>query len=127
MRLGKPRTLRGRLALWYAGVLTVVLAAFSTTVYIVERIEDDPAHSQEGDADEKRLAIAFAIGLPAAIAAAVLGGLSISRRALRPIDEIVRITRELGARQLSTRIPLAPGAPEEVRALALALNLMLAR
>src|SRR5215813_13690360 len=124
MRIGRPRTLRGRLALWYAGVMAVVLGAFCVTAFIVDEVTEAPVQDEPG---ERNLMIAFAIGLPAAIGVAVVGGLSISRKALRPLDDLVRITRELDARELSTRVPLTPGAPEELARLTEALNSMLAR
>jgi len=132
MRLGRslrPRTLRGRLTLFYAAVLATVLVAFGATTYVVA-MEDEAKEAVHGEAPSAvshRLLLALGIGLPAALVVAIAGGLFISRRALAPIEGVVRVLGNLDADNLEQRIPSHAGAGAEVETLVGALNSMLAR
>ena len=132
MKSVDPRTLRGRLALWYGLMMVLVLTAFSAALYFAVDDEDEPepaaaAVQEAPDLTPKRLLFALAVALPSAIGLAVGGGLWITRRSLKPLEEAVRIAGELGADRLSTRIPIEPGSPEEIANLIRSLNGMLAR
>jgi len=70
--------------------------------------------------------IALLIVLPILIALASLAGYLFVRRALRPVDEMAALAREISAGDLARRIPL-PGSQGELRTLASTLNGMLAR
>ena len=125
----RPRTLRGRLTLFYAAVLATVLVAFGATTYVVA-MEDEAKEAVHGEAPSAvshRLLLALGIGLPAALVVAIAGGLFISRRALAPIEGVVRVLGNLDADNLEQRIPSHAGAGAEVETLVGALNSMLAR
>jgi heavy metal sensor kinase len=63
---------------------------------------------------------------PALLILASLGGYWMSRRALRPVDEIIGTARSIGAENLSRRLGV-PAAHDELRRLTETLNEMLAR
>jgi len=73
---------------------------------------------------------AFAAGLlwtiPALLAISALGGYSLSRRALRPVDQITAATRSISVSNLSARLPL-PESRDELQRLSETCNEMLAR
>lgn len=129
MRLPRPRTLRGRLTLWYTAVLAIVLLAFGGTTYVVAMQDEaeEAVHGEPPDVVHRRLLLALGLGFPAAVLVAIAGGLWISRRALAPIDEVVRVARSLDAENLASRIPTQAGAGREVQGLVAALNAMLDR
>ena len=134
MRL-RPQTLRGRLALWYSAVLAATLLAFAAAVYFLVADEDDDEPAPAGGVAAveppehvgRRLLIAVAIALPGAVAIAVAGGLWITRRSLRPLDEIAHVASELGADRLDRRVELRADSASELVQLADALNQMLTR
>jgi signal transduction histidine kinase len=72
------------------------------------------------------LIITLLLSLPLAVAAAGLGGYSLARRALRPVDRIVERAHSITADRLSERLPV--GNPEdELGRLAAVMNEMLGR
>jgi heavy metal sensor kinase len=128
----RPRTLWGRLALWFSLVLVGVLLAFSAAVLLIfaadEAAEPPAVKALEGpDHVVERVLVAVAIALPGSLALALGGGWWIARRSLAPLRQIVAVTGELGADQLARRLPLEPSAAEEIAQLTLALNQMLER
>ncbi len=64
--------------------------------------------------------------IPAVILIACLGGAWLSRRALRPVDEITVAARHIGIENLSERLP-APGTGDEIQRLTEVWNTMLDR
>jgi two-component system OmpR family sensor kinase len=131
-----PRTLRARLAAWYAAVLAVTLLAFAGAVYFLLADEDEHDQCQPAnlctlvDPPEhlgRRLAVAVAIALPGALAVAIGGGFWVTRRSLRPLDEITRVAGELGGDTLARRVALDRDAAVELVQLGDALDHMLAR
>ncbi len=64
--------------------------------------------------------------LPLIICLAGLGGYWLSGRAMKPVHDLVRSTRDISERSLSTRIVLPP-AQDELRELAETINAMLTR
>ncbi len=68
----------------------------------------------------------FAFSLPVFMVVAVAGGYALSRRALRPIDEITRRAEQITSQNLSERLP-APKTNDEVERLSVALNRMIER
>jgi heavy metal sensor kinase len=64
--------------------------------------------------------------IPGALLLACLGGYWLSRRALRPVDQISRAADEVTAQALSTRLTL-PESQDELRRMAETLNRMLDR
>jgi len=73
---------------------------------------------------------AFTAGLlwtvPALLAVSALGGYSLSRRALRPVDDITAATRSISVSNLSARLPV-PESRDELQRLSETCNEMLAR
>jgi heavy metal sensor kinase len=73
---------------------------------------------------------AFSAGLlwaiPALLVISALGGYTLSRRALRPVDEIVAATRSISVTNLSARLPV-PETRDELQRLSETQNKMLAR
>ncbi|MGH9939478.1 MAG: sensor histidine kinase, partial [Blastocatellia bacterium] len=72
------------------------------------------------------LLLTLAVGLPAVIAVAVMGGYWIMRHALRPLDEIAGAAERITSRNLGERLP-ASHSGDEIERLILALNRMIAR
>ncbi len=72
------------------------------------------------------LARVFALVALAGLVPAVIGGRTIARRALRPVETLTRTAREITTSDLSRRIPLA-GPHDELRVLGETVNGMLAR
>lgn len=64
--------------------------------------------------------------VPALLALSALGGYSLSRRALRPVDRITAATRSLSLSNLSARLPV-PNSRDELQRLSETHNEMLAR
>ena len=64
--------------------------------------------------------------VPVVIAASCLGGAWLSRRALKPVDEITSAARAIGIENLASRLP-APGTGDELERLAETWNATLAR
>ncbi len=64
--------------------------------------------------------------VPLGVVLAGVGGAAIARTALRPVDEMSRAARRIGAEDLSRRVPLR-GTGDELDRLADTLNAMLAR
>ncbi|HEY3876370.1 MAG TPA: ATP-binding protein [Candidatus Kapabacteria bacterium] len=69
----------------------------------------------------------FYIGIPLALAISILGGLWFARKALRPVEDIADMAREIGAKNLSQRIALPGKTDRELVTLVGTLNSMFAR
>lgn len=66
------------------------------------------------------------LGLPLALLLAAFGGVFLANRALRPIDEMTKTARDIGAGDLSRRMEYE-GPPDEIGRLAQTFDEMLAR
>ena len=132
MRSGS--SFRRRLALWSVSATVLGLMAFAMVAYVVvyfdEREEaetgtpadrDDPAG---GTRDE--MLLAFAIAAPIGIGLSVGAATYASRRALGPIDRVVRTAAEISVDRFDRRLDL-PEADRELRPLAGAINELLDR
>ncbi len=64
--------------------------------------------------------------IPALLAISALGGYALSRRALKPVDQIVAATRSISVTNLSARLPV-PETRDELQRLSETQNAMLAR
>jgi heavy metal sensor kinase len=73
-----------------------------------------------------RFRLILKLTLPLLVVLASLGGYWLSRRALAPVDEIIRTARGIGVQNLSGRLSV-PGPQDELRRLTETLNDMLAR
>jgi heavy metal sensor kinase len=74
----------------------------------------------------RHLRLAMALLIPAAIAAAAVGGLWLAGRALAPVDHIARMARDIEASHLDRRLP-HPGSADEIGRLVDTLNHMIGR
>src|SRR5690349_7694604 len=88
----RPNSLRGRLVLWYALILGVVLVVFCAVLYtmvLAIEIEEEESGIEDEAAEQELLTElligALGVGLPLSLGIAVGGGLLVARRALRPI------------------------------------------
>jgi len=72
------------------------------------------------------LIITLMLGLPLAVAAAGVGGYSLARRALRPVDEIAERAHSITADRLDERLPV-DNPEDELGRLATVVNEMLGR
>ncbi len=125
-----PRSLRGRLALWFGVVVAVVLVGYSVVVYafaVVEPDHGEPGEAAEAEEAGERLVFALLAALPLALVVGVGGALLITRHGLAPLDEIVDVADRLGVKRLDLRVPFSADAPAEVAQLGLAMNTMLDR
>jgi heavy metal sensor kinase len=73
-----------------------------------------------------RFRLILKLTLPLLVIVASLGGYWLSRRALAPVDEIIKTARSIGVQNLSGRLAI-PGPQDELRRLTETLNEMLAR
>jgi heavy metal sensor kinase len=73
-----------------------------------------------------RVLVLLLLAGPAALAATVLGGWWLARKALQPVERITSTADEIGIDRLDERIPL-PRTRDEIRHLAVTLNAMLDR
>jgi heavy metal sensor kinase len=138
----RPQSVRTRLTLWYVGVTAVVLIAFAAGVYalmqhsIDEQTEalEKAAHrrhvelipEEAPDTELHELLIAILIGLPIALIGSALGGYSLAKRALRPIEQIAEQAQTISAERLGRRVPIE-NPNDELGHLARVLNELLAR
>ena len=80
--------------------------------------------------DNRNLMMRFSTGLgmaiPAMLALSALGGYFLSRRVLRPVDQITATLRSISIGNLSRRLPVSPSR-DELRRLAETCNEMLSR
>jgi heavy metal sensor kinase len=129
LRILRPRSLRGRVALWMFLATSMSLVIFAIAVYFVvlieetlERVDPDIASAQA----RKQVLTPLAIAAPVGLALSVGGALWLSRRALAPVDRVIAAAREITVENLDRRIDV-PARDDELRKLVLALNELLDR
>lgn len=110
-------------------MLTLILAAFSATVWVIVVAEEekDAEEIAEMAVAAKRLLMAFATAVPLALVVTIGGSYVLARRALRPIASVIALARDLGAGRLDLRIPVDKSAVDEVNGLVTSLNAMIGR
>jgi heavy metal sensor kinase len=74
----------------------------------------------------ERYSLALLLLIPAVLAAASVGGYWMSRRALAPVDRIIRDAQSIGSRSLQKRLDV-PATGDELQRLSQTLNQMLER
>jgi heavy metal sensor kinase len=74
----------------------------------------------------KRLLIVLGIAIPLALLLGSYGGLLLANQALRPVDRITRAAEQIGAGDLTERVP-APAKMDEIGRLAATFNRMILR
>src|SRR5438552_3755561 len=101
----RPRSIRLSLTVWYVGAMVVVLGVYAACLLI---FVNQGARSEAGMRRTLRdLMITLVLSLPLAVAAAGVGGYSLARRALVPVDRIVERAHSITADRLSERLPVA--------------------
>ncbi len=122
------RSVRFRLALWYAAATAFVLFAFTWFVYevIEHRLGDEiEEHIEMRHALDEIIKVS-AFGFPLAVGLAAIGGYLIATRSLRPLDAMARQARRISSESLSKRLP-NPNPNDELGRLATVFNDTLAR
>jgi heavy metal sensor kinase len=130
-----------RLTLWYTAAMAIVLVAFAVGVYgLMEHSLDEqfevfdqaarhgqppPDTADIPDAELHELLVAILIGLPIALVVSAIGGYSMARRALRPVEQISAQAQTISAERLGRRLPVE--SSDELGHLARVLNDLLGR
>lgn len=127
------RSLRARLAGFFAVLIVAVLLCFGATVYVaavaIEAGEIEPQAERDRELAQVRhlLYLSLGVGVPLAVAMAALGSAWMTRRTLRALSDIVCSAGRFDATHLSQRLPVQPHDDREIHQLVGALNQMLAR
>ena len=126
----RRRSLRVRLALWVTLSTTLTLVVFAVTAFALVVLEsrERPASDEGAELEDAREQVLFAMlfAAPLCLAISVGGAVWLSRRALAPIDALIRETRAIGVEDLRQRLA-TPERDDELRDLVGALNGLLAR
>lgn len=126
-------SLRVRLGLFYAALITAALLLFGAAVYasavVSEAEEDEPQADKDRElaAIRRRLLIALGTGIPLAVLLAGAGSSWMTQRTLRALGEIVQTANTVGPDRLHPRLPLDARDDAEIQHLTQALNQMLDR
>lgn len=122
------RSVRFRLALWYAIATAIVLFAFAWFVYevIEHRLGEEIEEQIQTRHALDEIVKVSALGFPLAVALAAIGGYLIATRSLRPLDAMARQARRISSESLSKRLP-NPNPHDELGRLANVFNETLAR
>jgi heavy metal sensor kinase len=81
---------------------------------------------QRVDDDVRQLLLLLSLAGPAALAATVLAGYAMARKALRPVERMTRDAQDIDSERLSERVAV-PATRDEIGLLAVTLNAMLDR
>jgi heavy metal sensor kinase len=120
-------TIRKRLTLWYAGVLTasLLVIGFGTYQEIFERFRHEHRQEPVEHALAETSEMVFSVGLPAVLLG-LLGGWWLTRRALSPMAELTEAIKKIHERNLREPLPRT-GNGDELDRLTEVFNGMLAR
>ncbi len=120
-------TIRTRLTLWYAGVLTVSLLIIGLGTYreIDEQLRHEHRRAPEERAISETSEMVFEVGLPAVVLG-LLGGWWLTRKALAPVSKLTEAITRVHERNLREPLPRA-GSGDEFDRLTEVFNGMLAR
>jgi heavy metal sensor kinase len=120
-------TIRKRLTLWYAGVLTVSLLIIGLGTY--REIDEQLRHAHRRAPAEHAISetseMVFEVGLPA-VALGLLGGWWLTRKALAPVSKLTEAITKVHDRNLREPLPRT-GSGDEFDRLTEVFNAMLAR
>jgi len=120
-------TIRTRLTLWYAGVLTVFLLVIGVGTY--REIDEQLRHAHRRAPTEHALSetseMVFEVGLPAVVLG-LLGGWWLTRKALTPVSNLTDAITKVHERNLREPLPRT-GSGDEFDRLTEVFNAMLAR
>ena len=120
-------TIRTRLTLWYAGVLTVSLLVIGLGTYreIDEQLRHDHRRAPTEHAISETSEMVFEVGLPAVLLG-LLGGWWLTRKALAPVTKLTEAITKVHERNLREPLPRT-GNGDELDRLTEVFNAMLAR
>jgi len=120
-------TVRTRLALWYAGVLTVSLLIIGLGTYreIDEQLRHDHRRAPTEHAISETREMIFEVGLPAVLLG-LLGGWWLTRKAMTPVSKLTDAITRVHERNLREPLPRT-GSGDEFDQLTEVFNAMLAR
>ena len=120
-------TIRTRLTLWYAVVLTMSLLVigFGTYTEIDEQLRHDHRRAPDEHAIAETGELIFQVGLPA-ILLGLLGGWWLTRRALGPVTKLTQAVEQIHERNLAEPLPRT-GNGDELDRLTEVFNAMTAR
>ncbi len=106
-------TLRSRLTLWYAGVLTVslLLIAGGTFQEIYEQLRFEHRPRSERHALSEAGELVFQVGLPAVVLG-LAGGWWLTRRTLAPLSELTRAAEHMDEGSLTRALPRSRNGDE---------------
>ncbi|HLX96139.1 MAG TPA: ATP-binding protein [Verrucomicrobiae bacterium] len=120
-------TIRKRLTLWYAGVLTLSLLIIGLGTY--REIDEQLRHAHRRAPAEHAISetseMVFEVGLPA-VALGLLGGWWLTRKALAPVSKLTEAITKVHERNLREPLPHT-GSGDEFDRLTEVFNAMLAR
>jgi signal transduction histidine kinase len=136
-------SIRVRLTAWYATALTLLLIVYATATFIAVRHEfreqldaqlhgDVAEHEATLDPEARveqqlrEILVVLVSGLPLIVVLAGLGGYTLARRALAPIDHLGTEAQRITAERLHERLSV-PNEKDEVGRLAAVINDTLAR
>ena len=120
-------TIRRRLTIWYAAVLTISILLIGGSTYqeFAERAEHGRTEEPDETALDETSEIVLRVGIPA-ILLGLAGGWWLTGRALKPIAGLTKAAREIDERTLNRSLPRS-GNGDELDELAGVLNAMQAR
>jgi signal transduction histidine kinase len=120
-------TIRTRLTLWYAVVLTasLLVIGFGTYTEIDEQLRHDHRRAPDEHAIAETGELIFQVGLPA-ILLGLLGGWWLTRRALAPVTKLTQAVEKIHERNLAEPLPRT-GNGDELDRLTEVFNAMTAR
>jgi heavy metal sensor kinase len=120
-------TVRKRLTLWYAGVLTVSLLVIGVGTYreIDEQLRHAHRRAPEEHAISETSEMVFGVGLPAVLLG-LLGGWWLTRKAMAPVSKLTEAITRVHERNLREPLPRT-NTGDEFDRLTEVFNAMLAR
>jgi len=120
-------TIRTRLTLWYAGILTVslLIIGFGTYREIDEQLRHEHRRAPTEHAIAETGELIFQVGVPAVLLG-ILGGWWLTRRALSPVAELTEAVKKIHESNLREPLPRT-GNGDELDRLTGVFNGMLAR
>ncbi len=131
-------SLARRIGIWVGLSTAAALLVFAVVAFFAvawqEREGDEPGAARTGEAESESNAgevldevlLAMAVAAPVGLALAVGGAVWITRRALRPVDDVIAAAGDMTAAHLDRRLPVPPG-DDELGRLVTTLNRLFAR